>query len=228
MDSVKYLRRLRPAIIKLSLLLLGLSLPVSFAWSQAETDGEARLGPTEFVERFVDDVEDLTASFEQDVFDVDDELLEKSTGQFLLLRPNRFAWYYDTPYELVIVADGETLWMHDVELEQVTRAPISDLAASPAMVLSGEGAVGDGFIVNDAESDDDRRWIELLPTDDDSEFVSAKIAFRDGVPTGLELIDSLSQLTRIEFGDVDVNSGLRARDFRFEPPDGVDVVGGDD
>jgi outer membrane lipoprotein carrier protein len=203
-------------------------VPAALAWSQPETSTAEDLLPNEFVDRFVAEVEDLSAIFEQNVFDGEGELLETSTGRFLLLRPNRFAWYYETPYELNIIADGETLWMYDVELEQVTRAPLSDLAASPAMVLSGEGTVSESFFLSDAASNDGRRWIEFQPIKDDGEFESAKIAFRDGVPSALELVDGLSQLTQIEFRDIDVNVGLRSRDFRFDPPAGVDIVGESD
>jgi outer membrane lipoprotein-sorting protein len=48
------------------------------------------------------------------------------------------------------------------------------------------------------------------------------------VPSALELVDGLSQLTQIEFRDIDVNVGLRSRDFRFDPPAGVDIVGESD
>ena len=228
MDFVKYSLRLRRAIISPSFVCLGgLLLSVS-AWAQLEANGDEELRPAELVERFVAEVDDLTASFEQNVFDVDGELTETSSGQFLLLRPSRFAWYYETPDEIAIIADGESLWMHDVELEQITVAPLSDLATSPAMVLSGEGTVSESFVVSDAASFDGKRWIELLPIDDDGEFESARIAFLDGVPSVLELVDGISQLTRIEFRDIDVNSGLKAGDFEFEPPEGVDVIGGDD
>ena len=200
----------------------------AIARAQAGPEVEDAVAPEEFVERFVAEVEDLTARFEQSVFDADEFLVETSSGRFQLLRPDRFAWYYELPYELIVIADGESLWMYDVELEQVTVAPLSDLATSPAMLLSGEGSVGETYTVSDFGADDARRWIELLPVEDDSEFATARIAFRDGIPDALELVDGLSQRTRIEFADVDVNSGLKPRDFEFEPPAGVDVVGSED
>jgi outer membrane lipoprotein carrier protein len=35
-------------------------------------------------------------------------------------RPNRFRFHYRKPFEQTIVADGQTLWLHDVDLNQVT------------------------------------------------------------------------------------------------------------
>jgi len=228
MDFVKYSLRLRRAIIKPSIVFLGSLLLSASGWAQPAASVAESISAVEVVERFASEVDDLAASFQQNVFDANGELLERSSGQFLLLRPNRFAWYYETPDEIEIIADGESLWMYDVELEQITVAPLSDLAASPAMVLSGAGTVSENFVVRDIGTFDGKRWIELLPIEEDGEFESVKIAFLDGVPSVLELVDGISQVTQIEFGDVDVNSGLKERDFEFDPPDDVDIIGGDD
>ena len=45
-----------------------------------------------------------------------------STGTFEFQRPNRFRFDYRKPFEQTIVADGQTLWLYDVDLNQVTLA----------------------------------------------------------------------------------------------------------
>lgn len=229
MDFVKFWLRRHRTITRAFVLVAGSFAPILAAWSQEEVSGDHAAGLA-LVERFVSDVEDLTADFEQNVYDADGALLDdlSGAGRFLLLRPGRFAWYYETPYEYQVIADGESLWTYDVDVEQITVSPLSDIAESPAMLLSGEGSVSESFDVRDVASIDGRDWIELVPKKEDSEFVSARIAFSDGLPEALELIDGLSQVTRIEFSDIDINSGLRRREFDFDPPRGVDVIGGDD
>jgi outer membrane lipoprotein carrier protein len=229
MDFVKFWLRRHRAITSAFALIAGVVLPVVSAWPQDGASGDQGTGLA-LVERFVSDVEDLTADFEQNVYDADGALLHdlSGAGRFLLLRPGRFAWYYETPYEYQVVADGESLWTYDVDVEQITVSPLSAIAESPAMLLSGEGSVSENFDVRDVASTDGRNWIELVPKKEDSEFVSARIAFRDGLPEALELVDGLSQVTRIEFSGIDINSGLRRREFDFDPPRGVDVIGGDD
>lgn len=181
------------------------------------------------LEQFVANVDDLTADFDQRVYDVDDELIddETSTGTFSLLRPNRFTFHYHPPLEYIVMADGESLMMYDVELETATIAPLQ-LGASPAMILSGEGTVSEGFDITDVVAEDGSHWLELEPLDDNSEFLSARISFLDGRPAALELVDGTYQTTRIDFSNVVVNSGLRARDFEFDLPSGVDIVGRDE
>ena len=43
-----------------------------------------------------------------------------STGQFSFMRPTRFRFDYLKPFPQVIVADGQTLWLYDADLEPVS------------------------------------------------------------------------------------------------------------
>ena len=222
MDFVKSWRRRRRAIASLFLS----AIPI--AAGAQEVGVEVRdSGPAAVVERYVAEVADMTARFEQKLYEADGELVEDETsfGSMQLLRPDRFRLHYESPYEEIVTADGEWIWQYDVELEQITCAPISDLATSPAMLLSGDGKIEESFEFADVESDDGLRWIELRPLEGDNEFRSARIAFRDGIPDALELIDEISRTTYVELSDVEVNSGLRRRDFEFDPPRGIDIVG---
>jgi outer membrane lipoprotein carrier protein len=233
MDFVKYWLHRRPAISRSHLLLLTGFWAFGPVFAQSDASGSATdssVASAEAVlERFVAEVATLTADFTQSEFDADGELLnEIATGRFSLLRPNRFRLQQDLPFERILDADGVNLWDYDVDLEQVTRAPLSELAANPAMLLSGEGSIGDGYELTSLPATDGLSWIELTPIDvAGSDFLSAKIAFDGSVPVVLELINGLRNLTRVEFFDVEVNPGLDPALFDFEPPGGVRVVGSD-
>jgi len=231
MDFVKFWRRLRPAIIDFVAclsLLAAVGVPAQeTAGDAADVDPDVSDAAAQ-IDRFIADVSDLSATFEQQLLDGDGQLIdEPATGQFLLLRPSRFLWHQTYPYEQIVVADGESLWAYDVELEQVNRYPLSDLEDSPAMLLSGTINVADRYEVSAVDSDDGLRWVELTPLDAaNSEFLSASIGFDDAnVPMALRLVDGLNQVTLIRFGDIEVNSGLTTDRFAFVPPPGVDVVG---
>jgi outer membrane lipoprotein carrier protein len=187
-------------------------------------DAEPPPAAASALERFVAEVDDLSARFEQRELDSDGMLIEMSVGQFQLLRPGRYLWHYEPPYEQLFVADGETLWWYEVDVEQATCAPLAEWSSAPHALLSGEAAVSDAYSIHELPADDGADWIELLPKESEPEFRSAKIAFRDGVPSTLELIDALGELTRIEFSEVEVNAGLDPGAFDFTPPRGVDVV----
>jgi outer membrane lipoprotein carrier protein len=232
MDSVKFWRRLRRPIT--SLVVAESLFVAGFAWSQAEQGAAAASDESAvaLLDAFVAEVADLSADFEQRRYDESGELVEDpSVGRFALLRGDCscFRWHYDPPGELIIVADGEWVWYYDVELEQVDQRPESALPASSAILLNGAGALSDEYSVRELPPADDMRWIELTPLDPSaSEFVSVKLGFAEGVPTVVELVDGLHELTRLAFSDIEVNAGQSAEDFEFVPPRGVHVVAADD
>jgi len=227
MDSGKSWPRRRLGAIEHGLVLLALAGNV---WCQpADPNPPAYSNPQGLatLERFLADVQSLTAEFTQELWTADQRLLETATGTLLLKRPNRFLWNYVEPIEQLVVADGEQLWMYDVELAQATVAPLEESAASsPAMLLSGDQAVRDGFDVVRSYVFDGLEWIELAPKLDGTDFTSVSIGFKGEAPQRLSLVDGLNQVTRIDLTNVVVNPQLPDAAFEFEPPAGVDVIGG--
>src|SRR5262245_42659256 len=135
------------------------------------------------LDSFLDDVRSLTADFRQELWTADQRLLETATGTLSLKRPNRFLWHYVEPIEQSVVADGQELWMYDVELAQVTVTPLEDSpTSSPAMLLSGDRAVRDEFDVVRNFSIDGLQWVELKPKLEGTDFTSVRIGFKDSTP----------------------------------------------
>jgi outer membrane lipoprotein carrier protein len=213
-------RRLRPLIDRALLVLLVAAAPAVSAQSSRE-DGLATL------EAFLDGVQTLTADFKQELWTADQRQLQTDTGSLSLKRPNRFRWTYDAPAELTIVADGEQLWIYDVELKQVTVAPFDDtVGASPAMLLSGDRNVREDFEVVQTYTLEDLDWVKLEPLGT-SDFSSVAIGFKGKEPRRLELVDGLGQVTRIELDNIVVNSAIADDVFKLVVPAGVEITGGE-
>src|SRR5690606_6172231 len=95
---------------------------------------------------------------------------EEADGVLMLAKPGRFRWDYRNPSEQLLVSDGRTVWLYDVELEQVTvRAAGQSLSTTPAMLLSGTGRVEDSFSVSDDGAADGLDWVRLVPKLDDTD-----------------------------------------------------------
>ncbi|MEO8223442.1 MAG: outer membrane lipoprotein chaperone LolA, partial [Gammaproteobacteria bacterium] len=94
-----------------ALLLLAASLASA---APAAESGEARL------RGFLKDVQSLDGSFRQQVIDSRGQVLEDASGTVAMQKPGRFRWNYLKPFERVIVADGEKVWLYEADLDQVT------------------------------------------------------------------------------------------------------------
>ena len=186
---------------------------------------EAQAG-SGYLNAFLDEVRTLRADFTQTVTDAQGLELQQVEGTLAVKRPNRFRWDYR---DQVIVADGERIWMYDEELAQVTvRALDQTLASTPAMLLSGGRALSEHADIKELGTRDGLVWVGVVPHVQDSDFEAVRIGFDRGRLAAMELVDSFGQTTRMRFTALVRNPAIDDEVFTFEPPEGVDVIGGDD
>ena len=144
----------------------------------------------------------------------------------------RFRWQYDTPYEQLIVADGERFWLYDKDLEQITVRRVDQaLSNTPLAVLSGAAAIEELFQVSNSYTVNDQQWYELTPMQESPEFNLLRLAFNNQQDpqrrqlSVVELVDNFQRRTRLSLTNVQLNTNLDPSLFYFVPPAGVDVVG---
>jgi chaperone LolA len=179
------------------------------------------------VETYLGSLRTLSADFVQVVQDRKGDVTERASGTLALSRPDRFRWDYREPHLQTIVADGRKLWLYDPDLEQVTvRSLEQGLGATPAMLLSGSGKVGEAFAAGPVEQRQDWTWCRLLPKQRGSDFERVSLAFdaRNEL-AAMELVDKLGQTTTLQFANVKRGGALDESLFRFVPPAGADVIG---
>jgi outer membrane lipoprotein carrier protein len=162
--------------------------------------------------------------------------VKTSTGRFEFSRPARFRFDYSKPFEQSIVADGQTLWLHDVDLNQVTARKQSDvLGSTPAALIASAAdiqALKADFALADAPEKDGLQWIMATPKSKDGQLQSVKVGLRSsGDAAGLlstlevlEILDSFGQRSVLTFKKFQINPVLPATAFTFKPPPGADVI----
>lgn len=181
--------------------------------------GRARL------DQFLAELSTFSADFEQELFDEYGELLETASGQVAIAKPGRFRWEYEDPYAQLIVTDGATLWVYDVDLEQVSINPVAEQATgSPAALLVGDVDIDKHYVVSKGADEGSEVWVNLSPKNDDPQYAAIEIGFDAEQLIGMRLRDNLSQLTSIRFSEVERNVEIAAAKFDFVPPAGVDVM----
>ncbi|HEU4620724.1 MAG TPA: outer membrane lipoprotein chaperone LolA [Burkholderiaceae bacterium] len=147
-----------------------------------------------------------------------------STGDFVFARPGRFRWAYEQPFEQLLIADGDRLWIWDKDLNQVTIKKLgSALGESPAAILFGNNDLEKSFVLEEAGTRDGVAWLDATPRSKDTNFNKVSIGFRNGLPVAMELHDAFGQISRLEFNNVVSNPNVPADRFRFVPPKGADV-----
>ncbi|MES2971956.1 MAG: outer membrane lipoprotein chaperone LolA [Pseudomonadota bacterium] len=151
-----------------------------------------------------------------------------SSGTFEFQRPDRFRFVYKKPFEQSIVADGQTLWMHDVDLNQVTSRKQSQvLGSTPAALIASAPdlrALQGEFNLQAAPDKDGLQWVVATPKGKDAQLQSVRIGLKGNELAALEILDSFGQRSVMSFSKVEVNPALPAATFSFKPPAGADVI----
>ncbi len=155
-----------------------------------------------------------------------------SSGTFEFLRPNRFKFVYTKPFEQSIVSDGQTLWLHDVDLNQVTARKLSQvLGGTPAAVIAAAAdikALQNDFTLVPQPDKDGLEWIQATPKTKDGQVQSITVGFRESAKGSelarLEILDSFGQRSVMSFSNFEVNPSLNTAGFQFKPPAGADVI----
>jgi len=176
---------------------------------------------------FSKDLRSLDGRFVQQVVDPQGQPGERSEGRISLKSPRQFRWEYQQPFQQLIVADGDHLWLYDPDLEQVTvRVQSFEEQSSPLAALIDPGELDRQFLVAEGGQRNGLTWVELKARKpEDSAVASALLAFNATGLAKMVFEDQLGQRTEVTFSQWKRNSALPADLFRFTPPEGVDVVG---
>ena len=192
-------------------------LSLSFnAWAGTTLDG---------LDGFLKNMKTLQGEFVQTQFNADRRETQRASGTLELARPGKFRWVYAQPYHQELVADGESLWIYDQDLEQVTQKPLLQATAqAPIMLLLEKKSLDKDYLLTDLGSDQGLNWVGLKPRKDEADVREVKLAFEKNMLARMQLTDAFGQITLIEFKAMKMNPPLPDNVFTFVPPAGVDVV----
>ena len=194
----------------------------------------------ESLETFVKNVSSGRAEFTQVVTSPAKEgqtaRSKTSSGTFEFSRPNRFKFNYKKPFEQSIVADGQTLWLYDADLNQVTaRKQAAALGSTPAALIAAAPdlrALKLDFNLAAAPEKDGLEWVVATPKAKDGQLQAVRVGFRADAKAAekpaelaaLEILDSFGQRSVLSFNKVEVNPVLPRDTFQFVTPKGADVI----
>lgn len=176
-------------------------------------------------------INSFSASFIQLTQDGLGNTLQKVEGHMQVEKPGKLRWKTEGIYEQLVISDGDSLWIYDEDLEQVSIKNMDNrLSETPALLLGGDvSAIDDDFIITQAPSENELIYI-LQPKDSTQLFDSLDLSFnklhREQPLTQMVIRDASGQVTIIRFNDVVNNPTFKKDIFTFDIPDGIDVIDG--
>jgi outer membrane lipoprotein carrier protein len=181
-------------------------------------------GPVETLREFVQTVRSGQGRFTQTVTSPDGKRRKVSQGVFEFQRPNRFRFVYAKPFEQIIVADGQKVWMYDPDLNQVSVRRLSQaLGATPAALLAG-GSLDQDFELAIQAPRDGLEWVQATPRQRDGTIQAMRVGFRGKELAALEVLDQFGQRSVLQFPEFKAHAVVPPEQFRFTPPPGADLI----
>ena len=184
----------------------------------------ARADAVAALKSFVQEVKTGRATFTQTVTSPDGGKTKTSSGSFEFSRPDRFRFAYTKPFEQLIVADGQKVWIYDADLNQVSTRKFSQaLGTTPAALLAG-GDLARDFDLAALPAQDGLEWAQATPKAKDGTFESMRVGFRGKQLAAVEIVDNFAQRSRLTFAQFTANVELSPQTFKFSVPTGADVL----
>lgn len=180
--------------------------------------------PAEEVQNKLNSMRTMSAKFNQTIT-AGKRQVSQSSGTMALSRPGHFRWQTNSPLEQLVVADGNKLWVYDIDLEQVTvKKQEKGLGGTPGLFLSGyDNTVTRDFIVS-ASTQGANQVFDLKAKSNKENYQQVKLIYNGKTLNAIEFFDQLGQHTVVKLSNIKSNLKLADTLFQFNPPKGTDIV----
>lgn len=168
----------------------------------------------------------LMANFIQAQYDANGTFVQSSSGAMAILRPGNFIWHTKQPNEQLIMTNGKTLWIYDIDLQQVTVSklqPNKNTTAGMLMTTSAKDLQAN-YTVTQVNAPSRESTYQLVPKQKNSDFQWVSLTFKEKVLLRMQIKDNTGQLTSISFKNLKTNPNLSTAQFNLEIPKNVDVI----
>ena len=182
-------------------------------------------------ERYLE-MQSFQGNFQQTTIIESEARRASASGMIAYQRPGKMRWEYQEPDPQLLVTDGNTLWLYDHLLENVTIQELAVVTDGTALAfLLGAGELTDDFTQRRMQKsllDSDKSWkvLELVPNREKSaiEFLQLGVDSESGNLEALLFKDNSGSVRIIEFEALSYNVEFSEGFFSFEIPPGMEVI----
>lgn len=153
-------------------------------------------------------------------------------GTVLIKKPGKMRWSYRDPERKLFVSDGQRIYAYIPADRQVilSKLPAGEEASTPALFLTGKGDLLRDFIVSyphEAGAPADHSTLQLVPKSHEAEYEVLLLTV-DRKTLGLRGLiahDHQGGRSTFVFTNLKENIGVSDKEFVFQMPKGVEIIG---
>ena len=146
---------------------------------------------------------------------------EMQEGRVAFLRPEKFLWVVDKPYEEQVSIVGTKMQVYDPDLQQLTHSQVdpNELSFANLLIDSDSKKLDDFEIYRNGN-----RYV-LSPENDDSQIALLSLVFKDETLERIELVDLFGTQIEFKFFNTRLNEEVENEVFKLTVPPDTEVIG---
>lgn len=174
-----------------------------------------------------DKLRTFSATFEQTLTHKESGSVEKRQGNLLFQKPLLIRWQTDKPHEETLVVTGKEIWDYLADEEIAYRYPLELVRDSRSIiqVITGQAALTKDFDVKEDGQENGLAKLHLYPKEAAPQMVEALLWVEPatGYIRRASIIDFYGNSNDVRFTQFKPDTSLKASDFTFTAPKGVEV-----
>jgi len=174
----------------------------------------------------LEETNSISARFHQKIsYDLNKGVAEQFLGDFLFLKPNYLRWVIEPPAAQEIFSNGDKVWIHDLELEQVVVYDFnSDLLATPIMLFSSSlEEINVTYSVTEQKATKKLQHFILKPKSHSSLFTRLELVFFERTISQIIFVSD-DQINAFSFSNTETNFSPALDLFTFDLPKTAEVL----
>ena len=174
-----------------------------------------------------DKLRTFSATFEQTLTHKESGSVEKRQGNLLFQKPLLIRWQTDKPHEETLVVTNKEIWDYLADEEIAYRYPLELVRDSRTIiqVITGQAALTKDFDVKEDGQENGLAKLHLYPKEAAPQMVEALLWVEPstGYIRRASIIDFYGNSNDVRFTQFKPDTSLKASDFTFTAPKGVEV-----
>tara|TARA_B100001057_G_scaffold352065_1_gene353598 strand:+ start:290 stop:949 length:660 start_codon:yes stop_codon:yes gene_type:complete len=214
MTKMNFLQNIRLVVIEAAMMVL------VCAPTYAENSASSKLY------ELLEETNSISARFHQKIsYDLNKGVAEQFLGDFLFLKPNYLRWVIEPPAAQEIFSNGDKVWIHDLELEQVVVYDFnSDLLATPIMLFSSSlEEINVTYSVTEQKATKKLQHFILKPKSHSSLFTRLELVFFERTISQIIFVSD-DQINAFSFSNTETNFSPALDLFTFDLPKTAEVL----
>lgn len=181
--------------------------------------------PRELV-RLLSQYHTMTAEFQQQLLNGKGRIVRETSGTMAIKRPGKFRWETKRPDRQIIIANDNTIWIYDIDLQQAIRRHFKKHRQySPVYLLTQRvNKLPRMYSVRLVRNNLKEKRFRLFPRYHNDNVQSIELSFSKNKLHSIIVLDGLGQRIYFNFKNVKLNPKISNQRFILDLSEEVDVI----